>query len=696
MKKTATLLTLVVLFSVVQAQNEWTVIHPYPTANDLLDACFVSEQEGWAVGTNGLIMHTLDGGNLWEIQHEQPQESFWGVFFINELEGWVVGWSKIYHTDDGGLSWGKQLFPSVMGDLTDVFFINPDTGWIVGTYKIVLLTTDGGENWSRIMNQISEDKCFYSVKFTDALHGCAVGGLMSFSDEGFIMVTDDGGYTWTETSPAESHHFETVIFLDSVTGWVCGRHGDLFKTTDRGMTWEDKRFSYDNYEDIYFFCDSNGMLLTGNQVILTTNGGEDWDSVLYVNLGGLPSFCPSGENQGWTVGFGGSLNKTCDGGYTWQGMNHGILEPINNIGMFNALQGVALHGSAYPGGDLLVTQDGGYYWSKDTVVTNGPFYNIFVRESTCYLLNRNAQLMKSTNSGQDWEMYEVPANSNQYRNMQFVDDNTGYLSGYPGYVFKTTDGGQTWEDKSIPGDVNIWDMFFLDENHGWIIDHLHKHIIRTNNGGDTWVTTMLDDQGLYQPRNVNFTSESTGYVVTDDGILFNTLDGGDSWAPIYIFSNSAYDIYFTSPTEGWCITFMGIQHTLNGGFSWGEKERFGTNHVSGTFFIDKDQGWLYGSNGLVAIYQGTVGFQEESVNSSQYLTIYPNPVTDELNVQTSDSKLVINDIQVFNLQAQSVLHFSGLSVDNTFTINVASLKSGVYILKADIGGSQKLMKFVKH
>lgn len=692
MKKTALLFSLMLFFIFSNAQDEWTVIHPYPTSSNLLDACFVSEQEGWAVGTDGLIMHTTDGGYEWDIQHDQPQESFWGIFFVDELEGWAVGWSKIYHTDNGGISWEKQLFPSVLGDLTDVYFINPDTGWIVGTYKIVLLTTNGGENWTKVMNQINGEKCFYSVDFTDALHGCAVGGRMTYPDEGFIMVTDNGGLSWTETSPPDSHDFKKIRFSDSLSGWACGYDGDLYKTTDRGNTWEDRGFSYDYFRDIHFFDDSNGMLLAGHMVLLTTDGGEQWDSTVYIYGGSLSSFACSGENQGLAIGYGGEINKTYDGGYTWEGMNHGVLEPISQIGMFNAMDGLAIN-SYYPGGDLLVTTDGGHYWYPDTLVENGPFYKLFMKGLSCWLLNTNSQMMK-TNNGQDWELLEVPSNVNQYRSMQFVDDNTGYISGYPGIVFKTTDGGHTWIDKSLQGEHYLWDMFFLNEDYGWLIDFTNKQIIRTNNGGDDWTITMLDNQGLYQPKSVCFTDENTGFVITEDGILFKTENGGDSWAPIFLFNLTANDIQFTTPTEGWCITNMSIQHTYDGGFSWSERESFGTNHISGTYFIDKDHGWLWGSNGLVATYEGTVGIQELQ-DKIKTVSVYPNPAFDEVTIENLDIETKITDIQMLNLQGQQVLHFPNLSELNTYTINSSGLTNGIYILQVSTKNGQNLIKFVK-
>ena len=98
MKKFALFLLNLFLVLSLSAQDEWTMIHPYPTLENLYDSHFNSEQEGWIAGTDGLIIYTNDGGETWEFQHQDPDESFWAMHFVSDQEGWVVGWSEIYHT----------------------------------------------------------------------------------------------------------------------------------------------------------------------------------------------------------------------------------------------------------------------------------------------------------------------------------------------------------------------------------------------------------------------------------------------------------------------------------------------------------------------------------------------------------------------------------------------------------------------
>jgi hypothetical protein len=69
---------------------------------------------------------------------------------------------------------------------------------------------------------------------------------------------------------------------------------------------------------------------------------------------------------------------------------------------------------------------------------------------------------------------------------------------------------------------------------------------------------------------------------------------------------------------------------------------------------------------------------------------YPNPATTNLNISASKN---IENVEIFNVIGQKVMT---LTPNNTSTsINVSSLNSGVYIVKATIEGIKGSYKFVK-
>ncbi len=41
---------------------------PSGTSHDLSDILFIDQRTGWAVGSDGLILYTFNGGDYWTIQ----------------------------------------------------------------------------------------------------------------------------------------------------------------------------------------------------------------------------------------------------------------------------------------------------------------------------------------------------------------------------------------------------------------------------------------------------------------------------------------------------------------------------------------------------------------------------------------------------------------------------------------------------
>jgi photosystem II stability/assembly factor-like uncharacterized protein len=52
---------------------------------------FVGVRTGWAVGSDGIIVATRDGGASWQKQTSGTDESLLGGSFVNALTGWAVG-----------------------------------------------------------------------------------------------------------------------------------------------------------------------------------------------------------------------------------------------------------------------------------------------------------------------------------------------------------------------------------------------------------------------------------------------------------------------------------------------------------------------------------------------------------------------------------------------------------------------------
>lgn len=110
---------------------------------------------------------------------------------------------------------------------------------------------------------------------------------------GILLMSEDGGKTWTETvKRIRAAALEQIEFLDFAYGWISGqlieplpRDPFLLMTTDGGKTWrekavfDDSRFGFISH--FWFDSRSTGSLTldhSGKQEFYQTNtGGESWE-----------------------------------------------------------------------------------------------------------------------------------------------------------------------------------------------------------------------------------------------------------------------------------------------------------------------------------------------------------------------------------------------------------------------------------
>ena len=116
----------------------------------LYDVHFATPDRGWAVGAEGVIVSTQDGGASWKPQTSGTSQTLYSVHFATPDRGWAVGAEGvIVSTQDGGASWKPQT-SGTSQTLLNVHFATPDRGWAVGgdpSRGVIVSTQDGGAVW---------------------------------------------------------------------------------------------------------------------------------------------------------------------------------------------------------------------------------------------------------------------------------------------------------------------------------------------------------------------------------------------------------------------------------------------------------------------------------------------------------------------------------------------------------------------
>lgn len=433
--------------------------------------------------------------------------------------------------------------------INDIFFTDATHAWAVGANTTILKSADAGNTWTQVGVDASLDGAtLQKIRFRDANNGMAVA-----NNQSLILVTSDGGATWTPNAVGNllNGGASDVLAYTSQQIVLAGTYGNDVFSFDGGQTWAT------DYSTPATLVGTNCYTF-GFQAI-TYNAGCTSQPVVQLQLG-YPYTDPNtyfetvqagaftSPTNGLAIGYGyftdgdyGLGWSTSDGGATWSMFRTTGLTIGNQpaLTMTDASNGWLTQSTS--GGNAAWTADGGHTWTAVAtpsflLAANATTWNSGLVGAALWE-SAGSRMAITTDKGATWSDLHVAAEdapAGQYSGpalvpVQILDANDVVVSTADRF-YATHDGGQTWARLLGPDARDAGASYgasaFLDAKHGSMLNS-RGELLSTADGGQTWTRQDFATTTL-QPVSLQYISATEGWLVLG-GKLAHTTDGGTTW-----------------------------------------------------------------------------------------------------------------------------------------------------------------------
>ena len=269
-------------------------------ANGALMAVAAAGARLVAAGRHGVVVYSDDNGGHWTQAAVPVQSTLVALSFPTPLEGWAVGHDGVVLSSlDGGKTWSQRLNGKTLaklaeehyrqalekspGDmqldaaykqakrlvedgpdkpLLDVWFSDRQHGYVVGAFGLIFSTSDAGASWTPLLHAVDNPSGFHFNSIRGSRHGVFIVGEQGLS----LKLDPASGRFQARAFPYNGSLFGLVAH-DSLL-FAFGLRGRLFRSQDAGASWE----SLDT--GVRTTINSGIYMPAGNRLALGTEGGE--------------------------------------------------------------------------------------------------------------------------------------------------------------------------------------------------------------------------------------------------------------------------------------------------------------------------------------------------------------------------------------------------------------------------------------
>jgi len=274
--------------------NNWEILNSV-TNGVIRDVKVLSSQRILAISVDNAIMSLLlstNGGINWSITAFDNSNQYNGpieLAFLNSTFGVIAYDYKVKYTTNSGNNWMNSVVNgnSVGGWFHDVHMVSQSTGYAVLYRKYssinhqaqIYKTTNGCETWDHTGISFDHSDNFYDIKFGFSFINaqnvwlCGMTKPYSGGDESYLALSANGFNTNSYSNLGSLKFIHDCFFVNHYTGWFIGDRG-VYKTVNGGSTVYPQTGD-EKMNDIHFINENTGWIVAdGGKIFKTTNGGE--------------------------------------------------------------------------------------------------------------------------------------------------------------------------------------------------------------------------------------------------------------------------------------------------------------------------------------------------------------------------------------------------------------------------------------
>lgn len=514
---------------------------------------FPTSQVGYAAGTNGALMKTVNSGANWTWINSGTTDHIWGMHFWDTNLGLLVSDTKVTRTTDGGAQWQTVLEED---NLHGLGYLSTGEAFTAGQ-NTFHKSLDFGQTWTTTAAP------FYGASEVYALNADTI---LVFN--GTTYVTYTGGEFW-ETLPAPTDFvINDILFTTPTTAYACGEDGKIIKTST-GIGLGIPIAQFDHSFDIQ--CGST-------TIDLVTNCDPSYSLTWFLNdqqigtgTAASHTFYADSLSTFSLVADNGSYSDTL-----LVNINVDVHESVDLVVQDSLI--------ICPGSVGLLSASGAdtYSWSPTTGLSDPNAANPEVNIATpttytvvgssgmCVVEDSTYVAVQANIAPDNWSQIlqgGVDTLQQSFAKMAWPDDLHGFVWYANEYLARTTDGGATWKDSLLGyNGSSRGDLIMFDPFNGFLAGD--GAVKRTNDGWDTFESLMGNDV-----HDLFFLNPDTGFAMSRfDVDVYKTVDGGENWLQIYDGGSQYSGRLFAYGVDTIIVISSGspvnLRYTYDGGFTW--------------------------------------------------------------------------------------------------------------------------------